>query len=590
MKYTLNDTKDNLGKEKQKKALSSATKKLFKLMSDEKKPIIFALIFIILSAVATLVSPMLISHIIDKYIQTKQFKGVIIFSSILLLVYIVGLVSNYFQTTIMGGVGRRILFNLRNNIFNKLQELPIAFFNQNKAGDLISRINNDTDKLNQFFAQAFTQFISGFFVILGTGIFIIYVNPKLGSIALLPALFVLLITRFLSGWVKDRNLKSLQSLGKMSAEIQESINNFKVIIVFNRLDYFRKKFSEVNDENYKASINSGIASNVFSPIYNLSYSIAQLLVLCFGISFISSGNFTIGLLVGFFLYLNNFYMPLRQIASVWSSFQLSLAALDRITEILSIKSDMKIIEDKNKKINSKYILEFDNVSFAYSTGENILENISLSLERGKTYAFVGPTGGGKTTTASLMARLYDPTGGNIILDGKNIKSYTPEERIKKIGFILQEPFLFNGTIKDNIIYGNNKYKDYSDENMIELLRKNNLDKLTKIFKDGINTKVTYNTDDISLGQKQIIAFMRAILKEPEILILDEATANIDTVTENILEEILNKLPKETTKVVIAHRLNTIENADEIFFVNYGIKEAGTMENAVNMLMNDAKKT
>ena len=269
MNYTLKTKENNTNSKEEKKNISSGLKKLFKLMSGERKNIILAMFFIIMSSILTLVSPMLISHVIDKYIQLKEFKGVIIFSFILLIVYLMGLISNYFQTTIMGGVGRRILFNLRNNIFKKLQEIPIAFFNQNKVGDLISRINNDTDKLNQFFAQAFTQFVGGFFVILGTGIFILVIEPELGAVALLPAFIVMIITRLLSPWVKGRNLKSLQSLGKMSAEIQESINNFKVIVVFNRIDYFRKRFNDVNYENNKASIKSGIASNIFAYLYNL---------------------------------------------------------------------------------------------------------------------------------------------------------------------------------------------------------------------------------------------------------------------------------------------------------------------------------
>ena len=210
----------------------------------------------------------------------------------------------------MGGVGRRLLFNLRNKIFNKLQELPVAFFNQNKAGDLISRINNDTDKLNQFFSQALMQFISNIIFIIGTGIFIVVINWKLGLIALMPAVIALIITQMLSPWVKRTSLKRLRTLGAMSAEIQESINNFKVIVAFNRLDYFRNKFKESNQANYSASVSAGVAGNIFNPIYVFASSLAQLIVLAYGIYFISTGNFTVGLLIGFLLYVNNFYNPL----------------------------------------------------------------------------------------------------------------------------------------------------------------------------------------------------------------------------------------------------------------------------------------
>jgi ATP-binding cassette subfamily B protein len=215
----------------------------------------------------------------------------------------------------------------------------------------------------------------------------------------------------------------------------------------------------------------------------------------------------------------------------------------------------------------------------------VLHKVNFDLERGKTYAFVGPTGGGKTTTASLIARLYDATKGSILLDGKDIRSYDPAERSKKIGFILQEPFLFTDSIRNNILYGNDEYQHYSNEQLSEIIAGAGLGSLLERFDDGLETKVQATGDGISLGQKQLIAFMRAVLRKPELLILDEATANIDTMTEQILADILTKLPESTTLVIIAHRLNTIENADEIFFVNTGrVIPAGSLHHAVNMLL------
>jgi len=231
------------------------------------------------------------------------------------------------------------------------------------------------------------------------------------------------------------------------------------------------------------------------------------------------------------------------------------------------------------------LLEFRHVSFHYPDGKEVLHNNSFRMEKGKTYALVGPTGGGKTTTASLIARLYDPTAGTVLLDGKDIRTYTTPERTRKIGFILQEPFLFSGTVKDNILYGNEQYQDHSNEEMAAVIRDANLETLLTRFDQGLDTPVLSAGDGISLGQKQLIAFIRAVLRNPELLILDEATANIDTVTEKMLEEILRRLPDTTTRVIIAHRLNTIENADEIFFVNSGeITRAGNLEQAVDMLL------
>ena len=461
----------------------------------------------------------------------------------------------------------------------------MAFFNQNKAGDLISRINNDTDKLNQFFAQSLVQLAGNLFMMAGAAIFLLALNVRLGIAALLPAAGVLIFTKSISGWVKRRNLKSLQSLGGLSAEIQESLSNFKVIVAFNRIDYFREKFSEANQRNFTASVASGIANGIFMPVYGLAFNLAQLIVLAYGIYLVAAGSLTVGLLIGFLLYVNSFYMPLRQLAMLWSSFQLALAAVDRISEVLALESNMPVISTRDGGAAPPSLLEFENVYFSYTGKEEVLRDATFKLQRGKTYALVGPTGGGKTTTASLMARLYDPTGGRVLLDGRDIRSYASEPRASKIGFILQEPFLFTGTIRDNVLYGSEQYRNYSDEQLIAVLNERNVGGLLSRFEHGLQTKVTSTGDGISLGQKQIIAFMRAVLRDPEILILDEATANIDTVTEQQLEQILERLPPSTTKVIIAHRLNTIANADEIFFINSGeITPAGSMEHALDMLM------
>jgi len=585
MKYQLNRTE----KSERKTSISMALRGLVPFLSGERRNMIISFSAILVTSVTTLVAPLIIGHTVDSYIQTRDYRGVLLFSGLLLAVYVVGLISSYLQTKLMGGVGRRVLFNLRNAVFDKLQSLPVAFFNQNKAGDLISRINNDTDQLNQFFSQALMQFVRNFFLILGAGIFLVVLNVHLGSAALIPAVGVLIITRLLSGFVKRANLKSLQSLGGLSAEIQESINNFKVVVAFNRLDYFKQKFSEANQKNFRSGIGAGLANNIFTPVYGLASNAGMLIVLAYGIYLISIGQLTVGLLIGFLLYANSFYGPLQQLASVWPSLQQALAGFDRISEVLSLESDMQVIAEEDA--TSPTLLEFRNVSFGYPDGKEILRNINLKLEKGKTYALVGPTGGGKTTTASLMARLYDPTKGTILLNGRDIRTYDPAERTMKIGFILQEPFLFSGTVRENIIYGNDAYKGHSNDELLSVLEKARLSALLARFESGLDTVIRAGGDAISLGQKQLIAFIRAVLRKPELLILDEATANIDTVTEQLLEDILENLPPETTKVIIAHRLNTIDSADAICFVNGGeIVLAGSMEHAVDMLMHGKRQS
>ena len=584
MNYNLNE----LTEEKKKKSTYASLKSLLQLISHEKKNLLIALSAILINSTLNLLGPLLIGHAIDTYVQHKQYRGVLVFSGILMAMYSLGLFTSYFQTKLMGSVSQRMLFTLRNTIFKKLQSLPVAFFNSNKAGDLISRVNNDTDKINTFFAQSLMQFISSIATMTGAGIFLLLINFKLGVAALIPGLFILVFTQLVSPWVKKKNALNLSSVGGMSAEIQESLNNFKVIVAFDRRDYFRKRFNEANQQNYRTAMAAGLVNNIFLPVYSLFAGFAQLIVLGYGLYLISTGSFSIGLLVSYLAYATYFYNPLRQLASLWTTFQVAMAGWDRITKILSMESDITT-RGNITATASDALLEFRNVHFSYEDGKEILHNVSLKLERGKTYAFVGPTGGGKTTTASLISRLYDPSKGTVFLDGKDIRTYEAEERAQKIGFILQEPFLFTGTIKDNILYGNELYNNYTNEQTEQVLKDANLQSLFTIFENGLQTKVSSGGDNISLGQKQLIAFMRAVLRNPELLILDEATANIDTITEQLLSRILNELPKETTRVIIAHRLNTIENADEIFFVNSGeVTPAGSFSNALDKLLNGVR--
>jgi len=583
MKYKLETTRA-FGS---KSSLRAGIKRFVPLVAEERGHIVVAVIAMLVSSCATLVAPIIIGRAIDTYVRLKDTQGLLLSSLALLAVYLVGIAGSYTQILTMGGVGRRVLFGVRNSLFTKLQGLPLAFFNENKAGDLISRVNNDTDKLNQFVGQGLMQFISSLFLMTGVAVFVLSLHLRMGIAAMLPAIGVLVVTKLSSGWVKRKNLKSLQSLGGLSSEIQESLHNFKVIVAFHRMDYFQRKFKTANDANYGASVSAGFANNIFMPMYGFSNHLAQLLVVAYGIVLIDAGQLTVGLLVGFLLYVNNFYGPMRQLAVVWSSFQLALAALDRISEMLALESNLPVISAA--PADSDAVLEFRNVHFSYPGGKEVLRDVSLELEKGRSYALVGPTGGGKTTAASLMARLYDPTEGSVFLNGRDIRSIPPSERARKVGVIPQEPFLFSGTVGENIVYGNEEYASHSTERLTAVLQETNLSSLLSRFPEGLDTKIATSGNSISLGQKQLIAFMRAALRKPELLILDEATANIDTVTEQLLEEILEKLPPETTKVIIAHRLNTIDNVDQIFFVNSGgVTLAGSMEHALGMLLHEKR--
>jgi len=337
MNYNLNQDTT-----KEKTSTVAALRKLLQLIASEQKTLLLGMITILINSGLLLIGPLLIGYTIDHYVRTKDFNGVLQYAGILLGMYLLALVTGYFQSKLMGGVAQRMLYTLRNAIFNKIQELPVAFFNQNKAGDLISRVNNDTDKINQFFSQSLMQFIGSMVTMIGAGAFLLSINTRLGAAALAPAVFILVFTGLVSPWVKKKNARNLQKVGGLSAEIQESLNNFKVIIAFNRRDYFRKRFDEANQASYSSAIGAGMANNIFVPVYGLFSGMAQLIVLAYGIYLISIGDFTVGLLVSYFSYATNFYNPLRQLAALWANFQVAMAGWDRISAILNMENDLQV--------------------------------------------------------------------------------------------------------------------------------------------------------------------------------------------------------------------------------------------------------
>ena len=575
-----------------RETLGSAWRALKPLLADERTNIAVALACVILSTAAGLMGPVITARIIDTAIKHGDYGLLLRYAGALAAVYLMALWAQYLQTLRMGTVGRNVLFKLRNRLFAKLSHLPIAFFAQNRAGDLISRVNSDTDKINQFFSQALVQMFGSLFRVMGAGVFLLALNWRMGLIALAPALAMLIITRLISPWVKGANRKSLDSLGALSGDVSESLANFQVIVAFNRVDYFRQTFDTANQRNYHASVKAGVSSGVLMPLYTLAGSAGSILVMALGVWLIVHGQLSVGLLVGYLLYVSSFYDPLRQLATVWSSLQTMMAAMDRVSEVLKLETNLVELPQAagetagHGTAESGVVLAFEDVSFAYGGGKPVLEKANLTLARGRTYALVGPTGGGKTTTAMLMARLYDPVQGTVYLEGRDIRTFTAAERAAKIGFILQDPFLLAGTVRDNIVYGHPDLGDISEDALADRMNAQGLSGfLARFGEGGLSTPIKGAGDGLSLGQKQLVAFLRAVLRAPDILILDEATANIDTVTEQMLEAVLARLPKTTTRVVIAHRLNTIQNADEIFFVGGGaLTAAGSMAHAMDMLL------
>jgi ATP-binding cassette subfamily B protein len=401
---------------------------------------------------------------------------------------------------------------------------------------------------------------------------------------------IYLITKILSPKVRGKNKKNLEANSNFQSALQENLTNFKVVAAYGKRDYLENHLQTTSRATFKTALTSGFANKVFEPIYEFFGALALILVLSYGFHLISVGGATVGILIAFVAYTQRFYDPMKTLGTAFGAIQLATAAWTRLQEVFSLENNLKVSTAYVDKGIDKLRLQLKNVSFAYEGGNMVIENANLSFEPGKTYALVGPTGGGKSTLANLMAHLYDPTEGVVYLNGKNISSYSIEETTREISVILQDPILFTGTVAENILYANTDFAGMSIDNLNRLLEHKGFKDVIKRFDQGLSTVVKQYGAGFSIGQKQLISFMRAILREPKLLILDEATANIDTVTEAILNKTLEALPKDTTKVIIAHRLNTIKEADEIMFVNgHHVTNAGSFENAI-ALITDAKRS
>lgn len=567
-----------------KKVRSDAWRNFRKFLKGEWKFVFFALFMVLVGTATEMIAPQLIGDAIDALTVNRNLQDALNYLPALLATYIIAAGASYEQIAIMGMIGQRVLYNLRTQIFSKLQDLPMAFFNANKAGDLISRINNDTEKINNVVSEGLIRLISSLAYLIGIAIAMLSVNLQLGAATLSLTVALLVVTQGFAPVIKRLNKHSLDTTGELSAQIQESLNGFKAIVAYNRQDFAKNKFNESNSKNRNAGWWAVTSSQILSPIYDMASNMALLLVIVVGLDMALKGEITFGVLFAFITYTQRFYQPLREFAVIWSGVQSGFAAWSRVGDVLDLKSNLTLVEESESTADktNNALLSLKDVVFGYPDGSTVLERVNLDLEPGKTYALVGPTGGGKSTTASLMVRLYDPTSGDVLLNGRDIRTFQRSELAKEIGFILQDPYLFTGTLGQNVSYG--LTESLSDEELLTRIEQQGLKPLLDRFSDGLQTEVSNSAENISLGQKQLIAFMRVLLRQPKLLILDEATANIDTITEKLLQHVVNELPKSTTKVIIAHRLNTIQSADEIIFVGGGkLTSAGDIETVTKLL-------
>lgn len=575
--------------ETEKRSLWQSAKEFSVYLKGEGGKLIIAFIFVILNSASGIITPFLIAYAIDTYITQGDARGLMIMLAWLFALYIISSSFGYIQAKVIGDVSQRTLFRLRTELFRKIQNLPVAFFNQNKTGDLISRINNDTGKVNELLSYTIGHFVGVSSVIFGIGAFALVLNWKLGLIMLSPVLGLYIFTKIFTPILEKANKNNFQAMGQLSASLQENLSNFRVVAAYGKKDYFKNHLRNASEATFKSAYRADVLNRILEPIYDFAGAIALLLVLVGGFYLISLNELTIGLLIGFLTYTYRFYDPLKTLAGMFGSISKAIAAWSRISALFGLENSIQILPKESQNAEAKkYRVMFDDVSFGYEEGAMILENVHLKFEAGKTYALVGPTGGGKTTLANLMSRLYDPVVGKVYLDGQDIRTFEHLERTKIISVILQDPILFSGTVAENIKYGNEEIEQMSEAELKDLIEARGMGEIMNRFSEGLNTKIGQGSG-LSLGQKQLISFMRAVLRQPKLLILDEATANIDTITENLLTQALNALPKDTTKVIIAHRLNTIKDADEILFVNgRHVEQAGSFDDAV-VLIHSAKK-
>lgn len=584
MKYTLESQKDTI-------TLRQAAADFLPFIRPEISRMLFTMIVVIINAVANVIAPYLLGRAIDDYITTGDRAGVVQIVIALIIAYLVAALSNYATIISIGRIGQRILYRLRQQLFDKLHSLPIAFFHQNTSGDLISRITNDTNIVNTLFAETLVRLLSNIFTLIGIGVFIVFLHRELGIATISVAVILFVVTRFSNSVLQRVNKKSLDTVGNYSAEVQTQIENMKAIIAFRRRDYFVNTLEIQNNGVLRASKIAGITNGLIAPLYNFAGNIAQVVILLYGLYLISQDALTIGVLISFIAYASKFFEPLRIIASLWGSVQKAIAGWKRIIAVLQLQSSLVVHPDgeqsQSHNSQTENIVSFSDVSFGYEEGSMILHKVHFDIAAGQTVALVGPTGGGKSTLASLMMRLYDTTAGTITFCGRNIHCYSTEELSQKIGFIIQDPIVFSGTVGENIVLGHPDHtENYSADVLQEKIDELGLQSIIDKFQNGLDTRIEPEKSSLSIGQKQLIAFMRAILRKPELLILDEATANIDTVTEQLLEEILAVVSKDITVVIIAHRLNTIESADQIIFVQNGrVHQTMSFDEAVELIDN-----
>ncbi|MFP4443103.1 MAG: ABC transporter ATP-binding protein [Spirochaetia bacterium] len=530
---------------------------------------LLGVLFAVAAATVLAVSgPLLLKVIIDRFIYGRGApSGFTLFITVLSGVYIFYAFTNWLQIWVMVGISQRALRNLRQNLFDKLQTLSLSFYDSRPHGELMSRITNDVENISNVLTHSVTQLISGVLTTAGVAVMMFILNPLLAAVTLLIIPVMGVLTKSVARRTRQGFRAQQKELGILNGIIEETVTGERIVKAFGREKETVAEFSAVNKRLKSASIKAQIASGILHPVINFVNNIGFAVVAGTGGWLVLSGAATVGTVVAFLNYVRQFTRPLTQLAGLYNTIQSAIAGAERVFEIMDEKPTVTNSKDAEEAERLDGEVEFKDVTFSYIPGRRVLKNISFTAEPGQIIAFVGATGAGKTTIINLLTRFYDIESGSILLDGKDIRDFTKESLRSRLGVVLQDTFLFSATVADNIRYGK---LDAADEEVKKAAEIANADHFIRHLPDGYGTMLSEEGSNLSQGQRQLLSISRAVLAQPSILILDEATSSVDSRTEIHIQEAMLRLMEGRTSFVIAHRLNTIRNADVIIVIDNGM--------------------
>lgn len=565
--------------EKPKEALGT-TLRLIRYLREETPLVILTILLLTVQTGIGLASSLVYRDMIDN-IERGILRGFITLIATLAFLYVSNAVINFVSGYIMNGVSQRTLKKMRKHIFEKLQILSISFFDRNRDGDLMSRITNDVDNISNTMTHSVIQFVESIITLLGTLGFMIYMSWELTLVTMVTVPLIYVAAKTIARFSRKRHRQLRYEIGALNGFIAEQIDGAKVIQSFVQEEQIIDEFTYESKRVTRTTIIASTLSSIMGPAMEFLGNIRYIVIIIGGAMMIANGvsSVTVGTITAFVELANRFSRPLNQLANLYTDIQNALSGAERIFEILD---DQSIIPEDPEAIpleNVKGTVELRNVTFSYVEGQNVLKNISIKAYPGQKIALVGHTGAGKTTIINLIMRFYDVEEGEVLIDGVNIKKYTIDSLLNHVGIVLQDTHLFSGTIKENIRYGR---LDATDEEIIEACKAANCHHFIMQLPEGYDTMLAPNGSNLSEGQRQLLSIARTLLRNPDILILDEATSNVDTMTERYITEAIDRLTANRTSFIIAHRLSTIRNCDLIIVMQGGeIIEQGSHDELVN---------